>query len=140
MPDLLMILVGAVTALAVLRLVRRSGVLAADACRPDVAALASRWADSARTIARSRIGGSRVGGSWALRSTRQRRRWPARSNQDPHTDPTWVKVAGPQAWRERKDVGCQQCSPSWELGMKTCVRCGRRLADVFTAGRQWISR
>lgn len=48
--------------------------------------------------------------------------------------PPWVRAAGPQVWRDRLDVGCQQCATSWELGMKTCIRCGRRLADVFTAG------
>lgn len=130
-----MILVGAVAALAMLGLVRRSGVLTADEGRPHLATLASRWADSARTIA-----GSRVGGIGASRSSRQRRRRPVRSGEDPQPDPTWVKVAGPQAWRERKDVGCQQCAPSWEIGLKTCVRCGRRLADVFTAARHSIGR
>lgn len=129
-----MIVVGAVAALAMLGLVRRSGV-AADNSRPHLALLASRWAESARTIA-----GSRVGGMWASRSSRQRRRRPVRSGEDSQPDPTWVKVAGPQAWRERKDVGCQQCSPSWEIGLKTCVRCGRRLADVFTAARHSIGR
>ncbi len=126
-----MILVGAVAALAMLGAVRRSRPMVADGGLPDLAALASRWAESARALT-----GYRAGGSRALRSSLQRRRRPARAGEDPGPEPGWVKVAGPQAWRDRKDVGCQQCAPSWQLGMKTCVRCGRRLADVFTAGRR----
>lgn len=134
MSELPLIVFGVVAGLAMLGVARRTRLMATDGLRPDPAALVYRWADSARAMA-----GHRVGGSRSLRSYRQRRRRPAKAGEGP-PEPVWVKVAGPQAWRERKDVGCQQCAPSWELGMKTCVRCGRRLADVFTAGGQRANR
>lgn len=130
---MLPILVGVVAALAMLGVVRKSRAMAeSDDGRSLVAVLVARSADWARAIA-----GSRVGGSRSLRPSRpspQRRRQSAKAGEDPKPEPVWVKAAGPQTWREGKDLGCEQCAPSWKLGMKTCFHCGRRLADVFTAG------
>ena len=127
------ILVGVVAALAMLGLVRKSRAMAeSDDGRSLVAVLASRSVDSARAIAGFRLGRSR-----SLRPSRpsgQRQRRSTKGDEDPQLEPVWVKAAGPQTWREGKDIGCDQCTPSWKLGMKTCIRCGRRLADVFTAG------
>ena len=132
---LLPIGVGVVAALAMLGLVRKSRAMAeSDDGRSLVAVIASRSADWARTIAGSRVGGPRLlRPSRPPRPSRQRRAGVAKPGEEPKPLPSWVKVAGPQVWREGKDIGCEQCAPSWELGMKTCVRCGRRLADVFTA-------
>ena len=137
MLDLLLpILVGALAALAMLGLVRKSRAMAeSDDGRSLVAVLASRSVDWARAIAGSRTRRSRsLRPSGSSGSSAQRRRRAAKGGADPQPEPVWVKAAGPQTWRTGKDIGCDQCAPSWKLGMKTCIRCGRRLADVFTAG------
>jgi hypothetical protein len=131
------ILVGVVAALAMLGLVRKSRAMSeSDDGRSLAAVAASRAAGWVRAIVDSRTGGPRT-----LRPSRPSRpsrlSLPTRSTkagEDPKPEPVWVKAAGPQTWREGKDIGCEQCAPSWKLGMKTCIRCGRRLADVFTAG------
>jgi hypothetical protein len=132
---LLPIGVGVVAALAMLGLVRKSRAMAeSDDGRSLVAVIASRSADWARTIAGSRVGGTRsLRPSRPSRPSGRGRGRSAKPGEDPGPEPVWVRAAGPQVWREGKDIGCEQCQPSWELGMKTCVRCGRRLADVFTA-------
>jgi hypothetical protein len=133
---LLPILMGVVAALAMLGLVRKSRAMAeSDDGRSLVSVLAARSAAWARTVARSRTGGARLlRPSRSSRPSPQRERRLARTGEDPKPMPVWVKAAGPQTWREGKDIACEQCAPSWRLGMKTCVHCGRRLADVFTAG------
>lgn len=136
------ILVGVVAALAMLGLVRKSRAMSeSDDGRSLPAVAASRAAGWVRAIVESRTGGprtlrpsrpsrpSRLSGPSRLRPTRS-----TKAGEGPKPEPVWVKAAGPQTWRAGKDIGCEQCAPSWKLGMKTCIRCGRRLADVFTAG------
>lgn len=136
------ILVGAAAAVAMLGLVRKSRAMAESDNGRSLAAvvvsrsagLAARSAGWVRATAASRLRGYRtLRPSRPPRPSRQRRAGVAKPGEEPKPLPSWVKVAGPQVWREGKDIGCEQCQPSWELGMKTCVRCGRRLADVFTA-------
>jgi hypothetical protein len=147
---LLPVLVGALAALAMLGLVRKSRAMAESDDGRSLGTVARAWlVGSVRGLVASRVRVPRprrparparapksANAPKSARSGRPARgRTPsAEGGEEEPPEPTWVRAAGPQVWREGKDIGCEQCAPSWELGMKTCIRCGRRLADVFTAG------